>query len=217
MPRNLKLKPSKCKFFCEKLGFLGYVISSEGISADPEKVKAIKDWEPPLTVKQVRQFQGLVGYLRRYIKNFSNIAEPITRLLSGYSNKKGNKAANRKLEQQKFHWEQQTAFELLKNKVSKDVVLAYPDFEKTFRLSCDASRNSLGAVLDQEQDDMKFRPVAFASRRISATEKQYPIHKLEFLSLRWSVTEKFKDYLRTKPFVCYRPISFLCYTYKIYE
>ena len=213
---NLKLKPSKCKFFCEKLCFLGHVISSECISADPEKVKAIKDWEPPQTVKQVRQFQGMVGYLRRYIKNFSNIAEPITRLLSGYSNKKGNKAANRKLEQQKFHWgpEQQTAFELLKNKVSKDVVLAYPDFEKTFRLSCNASRNGLGAVLDEEQDDMKFRPIAFASRRTSATEKQYPIHSLEFLSLKWSVTEKFKDYLRTKPFVCYTDNNPLTYVFK---
>ena len=92
-------------------------------------------------------------------------------------------------------------------------MLAYPDFEKTCRLSCDASRNGLGTVLDQEQDDMKFRPVAFASRRTSATEKQYPIHKLEFLSLKWSVTEKFKHYLRTKPFLCYTDNNPLRYVF----
>ena len=93
-------------------------------------------------------------------------------------------------------------------------MLAYPNFDKSFRLSCDASRNGLGATLEQEQDDGKYRPIAFASRRTSAAEKNYPVHKLEFLALKWSVCEKFKDYVRTKPFVCYTDNNPLTYIFK---
>ena len=213
---NIKLKPSKCTFFKTKLNFLGHTISDEGICADVDKVKAIQDWKAPTSVKQVRQFQGLAGFLRRYIANFASIAQPITDLLKGYSNKKGEKAKNRKLEAIQFKWgkEQETAFRQLKKKIAEDVVLAYPDFDKPFRLSTDASRNGLGATLEQEQEDGKYRPVAFASRRTSAAEKQYPVHKLEFLALKWSVCEKFKDYLRSKPFVCYTDNNPLTYVFK---
>ena len=213
---NIKLKPSKCTFFRTKLNFLGHTISDEGICADVDKVKAIQDWKAPTSVKQVRQFQGLAGFLRRYIANFASIAQPITDLLKGYSNKKGEKAKNRKLEAIQFKWgkEQEAAFRQLKKKIAEDVVLAYPDFDKPFRLSTDANRNGLGATLEQEQDDGKYRPVAFASRRTSAAEKQYPVHKLEFLALKWSVCEKFKDYLRSKPFVCYTDNNPLTYVFK---
>ena len=213
---NVRLKPAKCVFFRNKLNFLGHTISDTGICADKDKVKAIQDWKSPATVKQVRQFQGLAGFLRRYIANFASIAQPITDLLKGYSNKKGERSKNKKLEAIKFKWgkEQEMAFNQLKKKISEDVVLAYPNFEQPFRLSCDASRNGLGAVLEQAQEDGKFRPIAFASRRTSAAEKQYPIHKLEFLALKWSVTEKFKDYLRCKPFVIFTDNNPLTYVFK---
>ena len=213
---NVRLKPSKCVFFRNKLNFLGHTISDQGICADKDKVKAIQDWKSPATVKQVRQFQGLAGFLRRYIANFASIAQPITDLLKGYSNKKGERSKNKKLEAIKFKWgkEQEMTFNQLKKKISEDVVLAYPNFEQPFRLSCDASRNGLGAVLEQAQEDRKFRPIAFASRRTSAAEKQYPIHKLEFLALKWSVTEKFKDYLRCKPFVIFTDNNPLTYVFK---
>ena len=213
---NVRLKPSKCVFFRNKLNFLGHTISDQGICADKDKVKAIQDWKSPATVKQVRQFQGLAGFLRRYIANFASIAQPITDLLKGYSNKKGERSKNKKLEAIKFKWgkKQEMAFNQLKKKISEDVVLAYPNFEQPFRLSCDASRNGLGAVLEQAQEDGKFRPIAFASRRTSAAEKQYPIHKLKFLALKWSVTEKFKDYLRCKPFVIFTDNNPLTYVFK---
>ena len=213
---NLRLKPSKCQFFQSTLKFLGHIVSNKGISADPDKVQAIKNWEAPKTVKQIRQFQGLTGFLRRYIGNYAKIAQPLTDLLKGYSNKKGNKAKNKQLEQKKFHWgqEQQKSFEMLKKKVAEDVTLAYPDFNKPFRLCCDASRNGLGAVLEQEQDDGHYRPIAFASRRTSDAEKQYPIHKLEFLSLKWSITEKFKDYLGSSKVVCYTDNNPLVHVFK---
>ena len=137
-------------------------------------------------------------------------------MLKGYSNKKASRKSNRLLEVQQFKWgcEQQAAFELLKKKISEDVVLAYPDFKKPFRLCCDASRNGLGASFEQEQDDGHFRPVAFASRRTSDAEKHYPIHKLEFLNLKWSITEKFRDYLRSSSFVVYTDNNPLVYVFK---
>ena len=213
---NVRLKPTKCSFFKKKLNFLGHTISDEGICADKDKVKAVQEWSSPQTVRQVRQFQGLAGFLRRYIANFASIAQPITDLLKGYSNKKGQKSKNKQLEAKQFVWgnAQEAAFRQLKKKISEDVVLAYPNFEKPFRLSCDASRNGLGASLEQEQDDGHYRPIAYASRRTSASEKQYHIHKLEFLALKWSICEKFRDYLRTKPFTCYTDNNPLTYVFK---
>ena len=136
--------------------------------------------------------------------------------LKGYSNKKDQLSKNKKLEAIKIKCgkEQEMAFKQLKKNISEDVVLAYPNFEQPFRLSCDASRNGFGAVLEQAQKDRKFRPIAFASRRTSAAEKQYPIHRLEFLALKWCVTEKFKDYLRCKPFLIFTDNNTLTYVFK---
>ena len=90
------------------------------------------------------------GFLRRYVADYAKISQPITDLLKGYSNKKTSRKSNKQLEVQQFKWgcEQQAAFELLKKKISEDVVLAYPDLKKPFRLCCDASRNGLGASLE---------------------------------------------------------------------
>ena len=152
---------------------------------------------------------GLAGFLRRYIKDYAKIAQPITDLLRGYSNKKSNRVQNKRLERDRFSWthHQQNAFNQLKKKLSEEVTLAYADFKKPFRLSTDASRSGLGAVLEQE--DKQYRPVAFASGRTSSAEKHYPIHRLE-----WAVTEKFKDYLRNAPFVCYTDNNPLTYILK---
>ena len=213
---NLKLKPSKCEFFKTELKFLGHVISENGLKADPDKIASIKEWPQPKSVKQVRQILGLTGFLRRYIKNYAQIAQPITNLLQGYSNKKHKKAVNLKLEKEKFVWgkEQEQAFQELKMKIAEDVTLAFPNFNQPFRLNCDASRNGLGAWIEQEQPDGKYRPIAFASRKTSNAERQYPVHKLEFLALKWSVTEKFKDYLYSKSFICYTDNNPLTYVLK---
>ena len=111
--------------FCKKIKFLGHIISEQGLSKDESKVQAICDWSPPTSIKQVRRFLGTCGFLRRYIQNYATLAQPLTDLLQGYSNKKSNRAANRKLEQSKFIWtnKEQEAFDLLKKKLSEDVVL----------------------------------------------------------------------------------------------
>ena len=193
---GLRLKPSKCVLFRNKLNFLGHTISDEGISKDQSKVEAIKVWKEPTSVRELRSFMGLTGFLRRFIAGYATIAQPLTDLLSGYSNKKGSKQQNKKLEKTQWHWgkQQQHAFDILKKKISEDVTLAYADFSKKFRLSTDASRTGLGAVLEQ-QHESGWRPVAFASRRTTGAERNYATHKLEFLALRWAICDKFKDYL----------------------
>ena len=213
---NLKLKPSKCAFFKTELKFLGHVISDKGLKADPDKITAIKEWPQPKSVKQVRQFLGLSGFIRRYIKDYAIIARPITNLLRGYSNKKHSKNSNLKLEKEQFIWgkEQQAAFNKLKQVIAEDVTLAFPNFDLPFRLSCDASRNGLGGWLEQIQPDGKYRPIAFASRKTSNAERQYPVHKIEFLALKWCVTEKFRDYLYGKEVIIYTDNNPLTYILK---
>ena len=213
---NLKLKPSKCEFFKTELKFLGHIISDKGLKADPDKITAIKDWPQPKSVKQIRQFLGLSGFLRRYIKDYAIIARPITDLLQGYSNKKQSRSSNLKLEKEHFVWgkDQQAAFNKLKQVIAKDVTLAFPNFDLPFKLSCDASRNGLGGWLEQVQPNGKYRPIAFASRKTSNAERQYPVHKIEFLALKWCVTEKFKDYLYGKSFVIYTDNNPLTYVLK---
>ncbi|KAI3740183.1 hypothetical protein L2E82_30605 [Cichorium intybus] len=77
---KLYTKFSKCKFWLRKVDFLGHVVSKEGIHVDPSKIKAIENWKAPRTPTEIRQFLGLAGYYRRFIKNFSKIAKPLTAL-----------------------------------------------------------------------------------------------------------------------------------------
>ena len=192
---NLKLKPSKCEFLRSEVTYLGHVVSEEGIRTDPEKTKAVKDWPVPKNVKEVRAYLGFTGYYRRFIKNYANIARPLNDLLVGHCTTKKTKA-KKKTKQTPFVWTeaQQTAFDSLKEKLMKPPVLAYADYSMPFKLHTDASSTGLGAVLYQNQEGID-RVVAYASRSLKPSERNYPAHKLEFLALKWSVTEKFHDYL----------------------
>ena len=101
--------------------------------------------------------------------------------------------------QWKWGQEQETAFVTLKNKLTSPPVLGYPDFSKPFELHTDACGTGLGAVLYQNQDGRN-RVIAYASRGLTKSERNYPTHKLEFLALKWAVTEKFSDYLLGQTF-----------------
>ena len=212
---GLRLRPAKCKLLKDKLTFLGHQLSAQGVTKDPEKVSAVREYKTPTSVQELRRFLGTCGFMRRYLRNFATIAKPLTDLLVGYSNKKKNRASNRKLEKQRWHWkgEHDKAFKQLKDAICEDVILKYPDFNQPFRIQTDASRTGLGAMLEQEEDG-KWRPVAFASRRTSDTEKNYPTHKLEYLALKWAITEKFQDYVCAAPFTVYTDNAPLTYVWK---
>lgn len=194
---NLKWKGSKCEVFKSEVTYLGHVVSQEGVLTDPKKTKAISTWPVPTNVKKVRSFLGFTGYYRRFIKNYAKIARPPNELLVGHcTSDKKKKGRNPKQKKIPFEWKdaQQQAFEIFKEKLPQFPVLAYADYSLEFKLHTNASLTELGAVLHQYQGGPD-RVIAYASRSLRPEETNYPIHKLEFLALKWAVIEKFYDYL----------------------
>ena len=194
---NLKLKATKCEFFKSQVVYLGHVVSEAGIQADPAKIEAVRNWPVPKIVKEVRQFLGFTGYYRRFVKGFAAIARPLNDLLVGLdTNPKASRKKKTSKKQVLFEWseEHQQSFETLIDKLTSPPVLAYADCRLPFSVHTDASTSGLGAVLYQKQDG-KERVVAYASRSLKPSEKNYPAHKLEFLALKWAISEKFRDYL----------------------
>ena len=206
---GLKLKPSKCSFFQQSIKFLGHQVSAEGVSPDPDKVAAVKAWPIPSNVSEVQSFLGFLGFYRRFIQGFSKIAKPLHDLVQA-AGAAGLK--KRRVKRLPFKWEDchQKAFERLVDLCTTAPVLAFADYSKPFILHVDASSEGLGAVIYQEIDGKK-RPIAYASRRLSNAERNYPVHKLEFLALRWAVTDKFHDYLFGNKFTVYTDNNPLTY------
>lgn len=196
---GLKLSPSKCKFFQTSVKYLGHVISAQGIQPDPDKVAAVKEWPCPQTAKQLRSFLGFTGYYRRFVKNYAKIVRPLNDLLKGdlAPRRKGHHLWSRKQSHpigEKWTPDCQVAFDLIIEKLTSAPVLTFSNWQLPFLLHTDASLTGLGAALYQVQDGQT-RVVAYASRGLSRSEKNYPVHKLEFLALKWAVSEKFHDYL----------------------
>ena len=194
---NLKLKASKCEFFKREVTYLGHVVSEEGIRTDPTKTEAVLNWPVPKTVKEVRMFLGFTGYYRRFVKGYASIVRPLNDLLIGHpTNKKAKKGRKPKNKPSAFTWgqEQEQAFRTIIDRLTHPPVLAYADYKLPFKLHTDASTTGLGAVLYQRQNGVD-KVVAYASRSLKPAEKNYPAHKLEFLALKWAVTDKFHDYL----------------------
>ncbi|GKD30855.1 putative reverse transcriptase domain-containing protein [Tanacetum coccineum] len=158
---ELYAKFSKCDFWLSNVQFLGHVIDSEGIQVDLAKIESIKDWESPKTPTEIRQFLGLTGYHRQFIKGFSKIAKPVMKLTQ---------------KSVKFNWgeKEKIAFQTLKQKLCSAPILALPEGSENFVVYYDASHKGLGAVLIQKE---KF--IAYASRQLKIHEKNYTTHDLE--------------------------------------
>ena len=188
---GLKLKPSKCTFFQEEITYLGHLITADGIATDPKKVQVVKDWPTLETVSEVRSFLGFVGYYRRFIKGFSQIAKPLYQLTKGLESQTKKTAKKTFI---KWGEKEEESFKTLKEACTTAPILAYPDYSLPFILHTDSSTDGLGAVLYQKQEEGT-RVIAYASRALTASEANYAPHKLEFLALKWAVTDKFKEYL----------------------
>ena len=205
---NLKLNPAKCRFFQPRVTYCGHGVSNQGVETDPSKVEKIKDCPVPTSVNEVRSFLGFAGYYRKFVEKFSHIAKPLTDMLVGCKGKgKATRSPN-------WTWGpgQQHSFEMLRDKLTSPSILAYPNYKDQFILHTDACSIGLGAVLCQNQEG-KTKVIAYASRGLNKSEKNYPAHKLEFLALKWDITDKFNDYLYGQTFEVLTDNNPLTYDY----
>ena len=232
---GIKLKPSKCEIFRRQVKYLGHVVSEKGYYMDPaekEPVMRLKD-KCPRTVGELRQILGFLGYYRKYLKDFSRRASSLYELLKkqdfkpaqypkrGKSRTKQN--SNQASSSQQIIWTAEHARVLagLVDDLLTDQVMVYPNFDNKFVLHVDASQEGLGAVLYQPQEHGGLGVVGFGSRTLTPSEKNYHTHsgKLEFLALKWAITDRFRDYLYYAPnFEVYtdnNPLTYVLTTAKL--
>ncbi len=186
---NLKLKLSKCEFFKEKIQFLGHVVSSDGVQPDEEKVRVIRDLQPPTTVKQVRSFLGMVSYYRNFLEKFSEIAYPLIALTRKNA---------------RFHWDDacQDAFEKLKQHLIEAPILAHPDITKPYKLYTDASLFAVGAILTQDGTDGKERVIQYVSHKLSKGQQKWSCVEREAYACVYALN-KLRHYLLGAQFTIY--------------
>lgn len=227
--KGVKLKGSKCDLFKRKVKYLGRIISENGYQADEADADALNKFkEPPKTIGELRSLLGFIGYYRNFVKDFSRKVKHLYDLLTVTEIEKTSrkKSTNNKSKQKdsrcKIIWtdhHQQILNDVISTLQSPET-MAYPDFHLPFIVHCDASQKGLGAVLYQKQNG-KMRVISYASRTLTAAEKNYHMHsgKLEFLALKWSITERFKDYLGYGPafevFTDNNPLTYVMTTAKL--
>ena len=154
------------------MSFLGHIVSKEGIRVDPKKIEVVVEWKPPRNVTEVRSFLGLAGYYRRFVKEFSMIAAPMTRQLQK------NVKFEWGEEYQKKKKKKKKSFDKLKAFLTEAPVLTQSSCGKEYVIVSDASLNGLGCVLMQEG-----KVVVYASRQLKPHEKNYPTHDLELAAI----------------------------------
>ena len=181
---GLKLKPAKCELLQERVKYLGHVLSTEGVSTDPDKVKAIREWVPPKNTKELQAFLGTTGYYQQYLKNYATTAKPLTRLTA-----KGTVWTWTETEQK--------AFEILREGLISAPVLGYPDPKLSYILDTDASAVGVG-VLSQVQNE-KETVIAYYSKTLSAAEQNYCVTRKELHAVVKAI-KHFRPYLYGQTF-----------------
>jgi len=194
--RKMKLyaKKSKCEFFKSEVEFLGHRIGAKGLQVMPEKVKAVSEWPRPESASDIRSFVGLCGFYRRFVKDFSKIAAPLTDLTK---------------DDVKFNWgpAQQSAFDELKAAILSAPILLLPDEaaarsgQRPYTVHTDASDFAVGAVLQQDQGH-GLQPIAYLSHKLLSAESNYAVHEKELLAIV-QACEEWRHYLHgTKFRIC---------------
>ena len=195
---GLKLKLSKCQFLRCQVMYLGHTIPAEGGSCEAGKVEVVQNWPTPKTVTYLHSFLGFSSYYRHFIKGFTKIAGPLHDLVNDSSKSTKKKTA------ESMKWALTTA-----------PVLGYTDYTKPFILETDASHDRLSAILSQEQDG-KQHIIAYANQNLRPSEKNssfYSSIKLEFLAMKWAITEKCRHYLLGGHFTVVtdnNPLTYFC-------
>lgn len=199
---NLKLNPEKCNFFKHEVLFLGHLCTAEGLLPDPAKLAAVREYPRPKNQDETKRFVAFANFYRRFIENFSNIAVPL------------NKMTQKRI---KFKWDQEceNAFQTLKNKLITPPVLAYPDYDKQFSVTVDASQHACGAVLSQKHGT-EDKPISFISRTFKKGELNKHITEKELLAIHFAL-KTFKPYLWGKFFIVFSDHKPLIYLYALKE
>ena len=169
---DLAINPEKCEWAVERVEFLGYIVSAEGLEMAEDKVRTVQEWASPRSLRDVQQFLGFANFYRRFIEGFSKVAKPLTESTKG-----------KRLE---WNWTNQCeqAFQELKKRFTTAPILAHFDPNVEAIVETDASDFALGGVLSQrKQETGKLHPIAFHSRKFSPAEINYEIHDKELLAV----------------------------------
>lgn len=167
---GLQIDISKCEFETTQVTYLGLIVSTEGISMDPKKVSCVQEWPTPRSVRDVQGFLGFANFYRRFIPEFSRLANPLTHLTK---------------KDIPFQWDSQceTSFRNIKMAFQHGNMLAHFDPKKQTILETDASDYVTAAILSQFDDKGVMRPVAFMSKKMLPTECNYEIFDKELLAI----------------------------------
>ncbi|RYP53614.1 hypothetical protein DL770_010985 [Monosporascus sp. CRB-9-2] len=179
---NLLVNAEKSTFHVQEVEYLGHVITPGYIKMDPKKLAAVKEWAQPTNVKEIQAFLGFANYYRRFIRNFSRIAMPLTELTR---------------KEKQFEWtsKEQEAFQQIKKALTSEPVLIMYDPKRPIKLETDASDYALGAVVGHRDDQGNLHPIAFYSYKLHGAELNYPIYDKEFLAIV-NAFKEFRHYLR---------------------
>ncbi|KAI2659483.1 Transposon Tf2-9 polyprotein [Labeo rohita] len=175
---QLYAKLEKCEFHRTSTSFLGYIISPEGVAMDEKKVEAVLKWPQPRTLKELQRFLGFANFYRRFIRNFSSVAAPLTSMT--------------KRQTTRLTWSQEAlqAFDELRVRFTSAPILRHPDPNKPFIVEVDASSTGVGAILSQRHGDpAKTFPCAYFSRKLSPAERNYDVGNRELLAMKLALEE----------------------------
>jgi len=169
---NLLVDPDKCKWHQEEVEFLGCLVGKDGVKMSPEKIRVVKEWPIPTTVKEIQAFLGFVNFNRQFIQNFSKIAIPLTELTKKDVTFQKGPIKGHALE----------AFKTLKQACIEPPVLVTFRSGEPLRFETDASDLAIGMCAKQERDG-KWHPIAYHSRKFSSAEENYDVHDKELMAI----------------------------------
>ena len=199
---NVKIKLPKCHWFCEEVDFLGHHITRTGLSKQTKYIEKVSKFPKPTTVKELREFLGLINFQRKFVPFCSSLQKPLSQYTGGKS-------------KAKIEWNPQMeeAFEKLKELMKEDFELSFPDYSETanqLELYVDASNNGAGACLAQKQEN-ETKIIAYASMEFTDTQKRYSTLDRELAAIRWGI-KSFKAFLYGIEFILWtdhQPLIYL--------